>query len=253
VNRESNYFERGGIDDAELRYICVGCRAFLRENGGLCPSCFRSGLIFSRYRRVADELLPPVQGVNAQELARAAGQVFEIAACPGLKLGPNAFVICHGPPGQGKTTLTLRAADSLKPSIFLPLEMGIGPLLSGMLRRLEIISPRISFHEPRSLQEIFRLAESDGLSCLLIDSLSVSTLRPDDVRALARANNVLIWGTLQETKDGRFRGSNEWAHAADVILEVQDMKWTLTKSRYQPAGLKGEVCATVNDTPASSV
>lgn len=252
MSRE-HFFERSEVDDAAFRFVCVGCRAILRENSRLCPSCFRTGLIFSRYRRAADELLPPVRGVNAQELARSVGQVSEVTACPGLKLGSNAFVICHGPPAQGKTTLSLRVADSLKPSTVLPLEMGIGPLLGSMLRRLEIFSPRISFHEPRSLQEIFDLAGNDDLSCLLIDSLSVSTLRPEDARALARANNIVVWGTLQETKDGRFRGSNEWAHAADVILEVDAMRWKLTKSRYQAAGITGGVCATENDTPVSSV
>jgi hypothetical protein len=45
-----------------------------------------------------------------------------------------------------------------------------------------------------------------------------------------------VWGALQETKAGTFRGSNEWAHAADVILSVENMRWTLSKSRYQPAG-----------------
>lgn len=59
----------------------------LRENSGLCPCCLRSGLIFSRYRRVADELLPQIPSVSAHDLARSSSKVFELAACPGLKLG----------------------------------------------------------------------------------------------------------------------------------------------------------------------
>ena len=225
----------------------------LRENGGLCPCCLRSGLIFSRHHRVANEYLPKVPGVTAHDLARSMARVFGIDACPGLVLGPGAFVVVHGAPGQGKTTQALRVVDCLQPSIAVMIEMGVGPLLASMLRRLEIVSKDITFQEPRTLPEIFTLAETPGLRCLLIDSLTVSTLRPDDARSLARANNIVVWGTLQETKSGTFRGSNEWAHAADVILEVDKMQWTLRKSRYQPEGISGDVCATVTDTHASTV
>ena len=234
-------------------YVCVGCRAVLREHGGLCPSCFRSGLIFSRYRRVADEYLPTVPGVTAQELARSLSRVFTVEACPGLLLGPGAFVVTHGGPGAGKTTQLLKVADSLQPSVAVMLEMGVGPLLASMLRRLEIVTQHVTFHEPRDLPAIFELAKTPQLRCLLIDSLSVSTLRPDDARSLAGANGIVVWGTLQETKSGTFRGSNEWAHAADVILSVADMRWTLTKSRYQEIGLQGTVfCDTANISRACS-
>jgi len=160
-------------------------------------------------------------------------------------LGAGAFVVTHGSPGSGKTTQLLKAADELQPSVVLPIEMGVGPLLASMLQRIEIRSERITFQEPRSLPEIFALAETPGLKALFVDSLSVSTLQPNDARSLARANKIIVWGTLQETKSGAFRGSNEWAHAADVILAVDRMRWTLTKSRYQEIGLTGDVlCAT---------
>ena len=214
----------------------------LRENGGVCPSCFRSGLIFARYRRVSDEFLPRVPGVTARDLARSIARVFEVTACSGLLLGAGGFVVTSGPPGSGKTTQLLRVADELAPSIVLPLETGAGPLIGSMLQRLEIMSEHVTFQEPRSLPEIFALAETPGLRCLLIDSLTASTLQPDDARSIARANNIIVWGTLQQTKSGTFRGSNEWAHAADVMLDVADMRWTLTKSRYQPLGLTGDVC-----------
>ncbi len=213
----------------------------------MCPSCFRSGLIFSRYRRVADDYLPTIPGVSARDLAKSVARVFKLSSCTGLLLGPGAFVISHGSPGHGKSTQLLKVADELEPSVFLPLEMGIGPLLGSMLQRLEICSERITFQEPRNLPEIFALAENPNLRALFIDSLSVSTVQPNDARSLARANKLIVWGTLQETKCGTFRGSNEWAHAADVILSVENMRWTLTKSRYQPAGLKGDIlqCDTV--------
>lgn len=224
-------------------YVCVGCRALLRENGGLCPSCFRSGLIFARYRRVADDFQPQVPCATAKDLVTSVSHTFSLETCPGLILGPSAFVGVHGAPGGGKTTLALKIADELSPSIFLPLEMGLGPLLASMLQRLEIVSPEVEFHEPRGLPEIFALAQHPQAHCLVIDSLSVSTLRPDDVRSIARANNIVVIGTLQETKNGSFRGSNEWLHAADVMVSVENMRWTVSKSRYQAPGLEGEVCA----------
>ena len=240
--------ESESTDDTAFRYICSNCRALLRENGGFCPSCFRSGLIFSRYRRPADECLPQVPGITARELSKTINKTFGIASCPGVLVGPGAFVITHGSPGSGKSTQLLKVADELTPSIVLTLEMGIGPLLAGMLQRLEIRSPGITFQEPRNLPEIFGIAETSGLKALFIDSLSVSTVQPNDARSLARANNIIVWGTLQETKDGTFRGSNAWAHAADVILSVDRMRWALTKSRYQETGLTGDVlCVTATE------
>jgi predicted ATP-dependent serine protease len=225
----------------------------LRENSGLCPACFRSGLIFTRYKRLADEYVPRVPGVTAQTLAKSVSRLSSLSCCPGVILGPGAFVVSHGGPGHGKSTQILKVADELKPSIVLPLEMSAGPLLASMLQRLEIHSPHVVFEEPRSLPEIFALAETRGLRALFVDSLSVSTLQPADARSMARANNIVVWGTLQETKGGTFRGSNAWAHEADVILEIKDMRWTVTKSRYQAAGLSGEVCASATDTRACSV
>jgi predicted ATP-dependent serine protease len=247
--------ERESTDDAAFRFICANCRTLLRENGGLCPVCFRSGLVFSRYRRVAEEYLPAIPGVTARDLAKSVARVFKVRSCSGLLLGPGAFVVSHGSPGHGKSTQLLKVADELLPSVFLPLEMGIGPLLASMLQRLEIHSDRITFQEPRNLPEIFVLAETRGLRALFIDSLSVSTVQPNDARSLARGNNIVVWGTLQETKNGTFRGSNEWAHAADVILSIENMRWTLTKSRYQPAGLSGEIlqCDTATESPVSTV
>ena len=244
-----DWIDQESTDDAAFRYVCLGCRALLRENGGCCPSCFRTGLIFSRYRRVADECLPAVPGITARELTKTVNRIFGIAACPGLLLGPGAFVTSHGAPGSGKTTQLLKVADELSPAIVLTLEMGIGPLLAGMLQRLEIHSPDIEFREPRNLPEIIALAETPGLKALFIDSLTVSTLQPNDARSLARANGIVVWGALQMVKaGGTFRGSNEWAHAADVMLSVEDMRWTLTKSRYQPIGLSGGVlCGTVTE------
>lgn len=77
--------------------------------------------------------------------------------------------------------------------------------------------------------------------CVVIDSVTYSKLLPTDLTALLRSGPSLLIGTLQATKDGQFRGSNEFAHEADVIIKVDQGEWEIMKNRYGSVGGTGEV------------
>jgi len=226
--------------ETQWRFTCDACQAHIENYVSVCPSCFQTGRIFQRFQRRASLYAPRVEGLTARQLVRTRSKTVTLAVPAGLVLAPGSFTIVTGPPAGGKTTLILKMSDQdcLGPSLVYPLEMGIGPLLSDMCARLELVSEQIRFEEPQSQAEMFALARAP-FHAVFIDSLTVSTLRPEDCRRMARGSNLYVVGILQETKAHQPAGSNSWIHACDVLLSVSEMKWQLEKSRYQEVALGG--------------
>jgi len=234
------------------RFFCEACQTMLEENPHLCPHCFTLGRIFRRYHRKASEYAPNVKGVTAHELIKTRSTTFPIECLPGVKVGPSCFIILWGPPSGGKSTLGLKMASEFLPSAYLPLEMKIGPLLAEMCARLEVVSPKVRFEEPQCQRDVFAVAQS-GVRMVVIDSVTVATLTPDDVHRIVRGSNVIVVGILQATKAGLAAGPAAWLHASDCTLHVEDMKWELEKSRFQPTGLKGDVVCNLDPKSTVSV
>jgi predicted ATP-dependent serine protease len=179
--------------------------------------------------------------ISAKDLAAQDQQVFCLKAYPSIKTPSNAFIVVHGGEGSGKTSDCLRIAEGYQPSAYAASEMKIGPSLAGYLRRLEIRAENLQIFDPATTDEIVEMASS-GIRCLVLDSLSVLSLLPDDCTALAQGNDIIVIGILQHNKRGDAAGSNAWLHAADVVIECDSMRWVLRKSRYQAIdGIAGEV------------
>jgi predicted ATP-dependent serine protease len=223
-------------------YVCCGCWAEYAERLEMCLSCWRTGLIVPQHVRPAAGMIPTSGGMTARTLAASDQRLFNCRAYPDIRLSENCFVVISGPPGHGKSTFALRFAESLTPSVFLPLEEGCGPSLAAKLRRLEIRGKDLWLEEPRSVEGILAAVDREGVRCVVVDSGSVASLLPSDWLALSRSKNLIVLATLQVTKAGQHAGSNKWLHDADVVLEAQDMVWSMSKSRYQEtAGVTGAI------------
>lgn len=226
--------------ETSLNFVCLGCGNLLHSHACICPACFRSGLVSTRYRRPMDELRPSGRVLTAKQLLTQTCRVFSPSCYPKLKMSRPCFLIVYGPSGAGKTGFLLKLADALAPSTVLPIEMGAGSLLADYCRRLEIASEAIRFVEVDSQSDVASWAENAGT--LVIDSLSASTLTPADIERITRGHHLLTAGSLHVTKDGLFKGDSSWVHACDVCVHVEDRKWSLEKSRYQPVeGIGGSV------------
>ena len=222
--------------------VCLNCGAVYEDaSTRFCIACLRSGTIAPQFHRPADAILPTTPSISAKELLRAQHRTFRCKAYPEIVLSEDAFVLVYGLPGNGKTLFSLLFAAGMTPCAYLPLEEKIGPSLASKLGYLEIHSETLTFHEPQSVNEIVELGASNGMRCLAIDSVNVSTLQPNDCLKLARGNKIVVLGVSQVTKAGGPRGSNDWVHLADVVIQVSALKWTVTKSRFQQANVGGAV------------
>jgi predicted ATP-dependent serine protease len=205
----------------------------------MCPRCFATGTMVARYERVADQLVPESAGTTAYDLARRTQSVITTQAYPDLRFGRDSLLVLVGPPGGGKTTMGLRMAEGFQSSAFAACETGIGPALGETLQRLEIRSPNLRIEEPRSVRSLMELATGKVRS-IVIDSVNMTTLQPEDLVGMARGNGIVVIAICQVTKAGLPAGSNRLIHAADVVVWVENMHWKITKSRFQANG-EGEV------------
>jgi hypothetical protein len=219
---------------------CAQCGACVVERDvTMCPRCFASGTLIAKYERVADQLVPEAAGTTAFDLARRSQSVITAPCYPGLRFGRDSLLVLIGPPGGGKTSMGLRMAEGLQPSVFAAIETGLGPALAETLRRLEIRSPNLRIEEPRSVRRLMELA-TQKVRCLVVDSINMTTLLPEDLVGIARGSEVVLIAICQVRKDGLPAGTNRLLHAADVLVRVENMHWQITKSRFQ-AGGQGEV------------
>lgn len=127
-------------------------------------------------------------------------------------------MMVFGQPKSGKSTLMLEFAQYLAENhgktLYVAIEEGFGYTLKDKIQRVGATSSQLSFAAdmPKKL---------DGLDFVFIDSISRGGMEIDDLIKLQeqypRVGFVYIFHT---TKDGRFRGGNQYAHEVDVIVEV---------------------------------
>ena len=148
--------------------------------------------------------------------------------------------LCWGPAGSGKSTLACAIAAQRSPVTIASLEESPGP---PMARRLSLagMAHRRDVHvlvKP-ALHDILDAARAGH--AIVVDSITASTLQPDDLRGLTAAGCPLLIGVLHATKAGDFKGSTAYTHEADVVLRVEQGAWTSEKNRYGASGASGVV------------
>ena len=177
-----------------------------------------------------------MQTASARELVARKWTTVESRAYPQLSVSRGALVAVWGQPGSGKSTWATRYVDQLEaPVVYFSAEEKLGPTLAARLERCGVM--RADFHAvgQASIDELVAFCRARHAAALVIDSVQVTALRPEDLRRLLEAAgiDVLVYA-LQATKDGQAAGSLSYLHEADVVVEVAAMTWRITKSRYQP-------------------
>jgi DNA repair protein RadC len=133
-------------------------------------------------------------------------------------IGFTAMVF--GLPKSGKSTLCIDFARHLAKHhgkvLYVAIEEKFGYTLKEKFERLNAIHPNLIIAE--------KLPEDlSSFQFVFIDSVSKAKLTTDDLTQLHRQNPrtafIFIFHT---TKDGKFRGKQDFAHDVDVIIEVEN-------------------------------
>ena len=228
--------------DKKGAYQCIRCSAIYADSVSFCWTCGASGLVLPRSWRPSEvRMARHSQPVTARELATRKHVTFSVARYPELRLGPGCLLTLQGPPAAHKSTMATLVADSLRPALYLPLEEKVGAVLAGRLQRLECYAQDMIFDTPRTVGELVDLVEEHRPRCLVIDSVQMAALVPDDALELARGMNGVVIAVCQENKSKQAAGSAQWLYLCDVLIRVLDGQWTIEKSRFQLSGVTGSV------------
>lgn len=225
-------------------YVCLACGQRYAEHRSPCGSCWEPGLVVDIGSRAVAESDSIPEHTSARELARLTWQKLQSTRYPDSTLGRGAFVVLVGQPSAGKSTLLSGLLDGIAgPVVLLSHEEPIGPTLAGRLQRVGV--KRDDFHivSRATVDQLVELLQETKATALGIDSLQPAMLTGRDCRHLLTVVPMLhvVFATAQVNKEGQIAGVKSVEHETDVVLQVEALRWTVTKSRYQPNGASGAV------------
>lgn len=179
------------------------------------------------------EYTPPKSGinVNSMDLLGASfktvpftGRWREFIGMP----SDNFRIMLYGKPGSGKSTLALEFAGYLskrlcKKVLYVAGEEKIGGTLQEKIIRLNVANSNLVLNDkiPASIVDF---------DVVFIDSVNTLLLNPEDLAKMPKGKAYVY--LFKTTKDGNYRGSQEFEHDVDTVIEVTDMKAIMHKNRF---------------------
>lgn len=147
---------------------------------------------------------------------------------------PNFYMVAHGAKGSGKSTFAVRLAKDLVKSGrvgYFAFEEGIKSTLQNKTRLVGLNSPHVDFISSNNWQELKEKAK--GYEFAIIDSISaIPEATPEEMRELRSNAKGAIIALLQATKAGTHKGSNQFAHDADIVLKLENGNIETEKNRF---------------------
>lgn len=226
-------------------FRCVVCgSSYGDKHVRFCVGCWEYGTVLQVGSRARAEVDSVAQVTTARDLSRAAWERLEVPAYPDLVLGTGCLALAVGPAGSGKSTCLVRALDGMRgPVVVQSLEEAPGPSLASRLARVKVRRDDFFLVGRASVDQLVEVCRRVKAVALGIDSVQMASFSADELRHLTVVLPTVrtVWCTSQVNKQGRAAGREELIHEADLVLQLDAMKWTLTKSRYQPLGVSGDV------------
>jgi predicted ATP-dependent serine protease len=127
--------------------------------------------------------------------------------------------------------------------VYYSAEEKLGPTFAARLERCGVKRDDFYAIGQASVDDLCEFCIARHAVALVVDSIQMTTIRPEDLRRLLEAARAatLVY-VLHATKAGEPAGANSYLHEADVVIRVAELRWTVTKSRYQEAdGVAREV------------
>jgi predicted ATP-dependent serine protease len=129
-----------------------------------------------------------------------------------------------GLPKSGKSTFCMHFAKYLADNhgdvLYVASEEGFSQTLKNKMTNFGLKSDRMHFANYRESDPIMQVA--GNYDFVFIDSVNFIDISPEQIRQLKHENPNLSLITIQQsTKDGDFRGSQEYAHDSDSIVRIE--------------------------------
>jgi predicted ATP-dependent serine protease len=148
---------------------------------------------------------------------------------------PHAILV-FGPAGGGKSTLATMmalAAAARTDVLYIAAEEGIGETVAQRLERCatsDLAKRRLRISDARSAAEIAEDIENTKPAIVVLDSLSELRLQPEAVLELVLGRSWI--GVSHVNARGAVRGGQEFPHAVDVTIRVEDGTAVPLKNRF---------------------
>ena len=147
------------------------------------------------------------------------GEFYELVGKPARPFHCMVF----GRPKQGKSIFSFQFARYLSQFgkvLYIASEEGFGGTLQKKIKDFGLQDNQfVNFSNAKGMEEMRKVIP--GHDFVFIDSVNYSRLEVEDVEQLKREFPKTSFITIQQaTKGGQFRGSQEYAHNCDIIIEV---------------------------------
>jgi predicted ATP-dependent serine protease len=138
----------------------------------------------------------------------------------------NFHAMIYGRPKQGKSILAVQLAQYLSQNfgkvLYIASEEGFSVTLQKKVAEFAIDNPNLDFANYRDFRQIKEALHVRKYQFVFIDSVNFIKITPEDVEDLKSANKNTAFITIQQaTKNGNFRGSQEFAHNCDMVIRVE--------------------------------
>jgi len=146
-------------------------------------------------------------------------------------------MMLHGKPGNGKSTFALQFADFFQSQkgkvLYVASEQhGTNKAFQDNLKRNTTSNFDILVDRSKQNTEYLK-SNLSSYKLIVMDSVNSMKMSADDLEELRVAfPKTAFLIVLQSTKDSKFKGSQEWAHNSDIVIEMQNFKAVQTKSRF---------------------
>lgn len=148
----------------------------------------------------------------------------------------NFYAVIYGDAGQGKSTWTIKFAEYLANNfgkvLYNSSEEGLSKSLQNKAK--EINSEYLHFSNCKDYNSLSSQIKKQHYRFIIIDSINDMKLSPENLQGLRKEFfKCGFVGILQSTKDGKFKGSNEFAHDADIKIRLTNFIPMVEKTRFK--------------------
>ena len=131
----------------------------------------------------------------------------------------GASIMVYGKPGSGKSSFAIDLAKEFAAQgdkvLIVSKEEGVNQTMQEKLRRYNATSPNIFVADDQ-------LDDYSGYDLVIFDSVQSLQLEPSDIENNISAIDAMKVYIFQVTKEGMFRGANEFMHLVDCVVTASN-------------------------------